>query len=118
MPRRTSLSDVAGGSDQEISEIKQRLALIEARLEQLFTHLDVQPRKKTLPGPGGAEGEVGWWGGSGDGGDRDEGVGEPGAPSEKVIELVRAGNKIEAIKVHHEETGLGLKESKDAIEAL
>jgi ribosomal protein L7/L12 len=31
---------------------------------------------------------------------------------------VRAGNKIEAIKLYREHTGLGLKESKDAVEAL
>ena len=104
---------MAGSSDQEITEIKQRLALIEARLEQLFTHARIEPRKKPLPGSGGVEGEAGgWWGGSGDG------SGGPGAPSAKVIELVRAGKQIEAIKVHHEETGLGLAEAKKAVDQL
>ena len=100
---------MAGGSDQDLIEVKQRLALIEARLEQLFTHVQVEPLKRPIGSSG--EGE-GWWGGSGEGG------GEEGAPSEKVLELVRAGKKIEAVKAHHEETGLGLKESKDAIDAL
>ena len=36
----------------------------------------------------------------------------------EVRELVARGNKIQAIKVYREHTGLGLKESKDAIEAL
>ena len=101
---------MAGGSDREIAEIKQRLALIEAHLEQIFTHLQVQPLKRPIGGYGDAGEGSGWWGGSED----------PAAtgPSEKVLELVRAGKQIEAVKVHREETGLGLKESKDAIDEL
>lgn len=33
-------------------------------------------------------------------------------------ELIFAGRKIEAIKLYHEISGLGLKESKEAVEAL
>ena len=36
----------------------------------------------------------------------------------EVVELVRAGNKIGAIKLYREITGMGLKESKDAVEAI
>jgi large subunit ribosomal protein L7/L12 len=36
----------------------------------------------------------------------------------EVRELVASGNKIEAIKVYREHTGLGLKEAKDAVEGL
>lgn len=100
-----------GGADQEIHEIRQRLALIEAHLEQIFTHIQVQPRKRTLGGCGDRAGSGdGWWGGS-------EDAAEAG-PREAVIELVRAGNKIEAIKVHRDETGLGLAEAKKAIDNL
>jgi ribosomal protein L7/L12 len=35
-----------------------------------------------------------------------------------VMQALRNGNKIEAIKLLREETGLGLKEAKDAVEAL
>ncbi len=35
-----------------------------------------------------------------------------------IADALRAGNKIEAIKLHREATGSGLKESKDAIEAI
>jgi ribosomal protein L7/L12/sugar lactone lactonase YvrE len=35
-----------------------------------------------------------------------------------VIDLARSGKKIEAIKLYRQLTGLGLKESKDAVEAL
>lgn len=36
----------------------------------------------------------------------------------EVLELLRRGNKIQAIKVVREATGLGLKESKDYVETL
>ena len=51
---------MARGSDQDISQIKQRLALIESRLEQVFEKLDMAPRNAPSGG--------GWWGGSDDDG--------------------------------------------------
>lgn len=41
----------------------------------------------------------------------------PLALSPVVIEALQRGNKIEAIRLLREQTGLGLKEAKDAIEA-
>ncbi len=41
-----------------------------------------------------------------------------GALSPEVRELALQGRKIEAIKLHREQTGLGLKESKDAVERI
>jgi len=35
-----------------------------------------------------------------------------------IMDLLRRGNKIEAIKVYREQTGVGLKEAKDYIESL
>lgn len=37
---------------------------------------------------------------------------------EQIYSLLRANNKIEAIKVYREATGLGLREAKDAVEAI
>lgn len=37
---------------------------------------------------------------------------------EEVRRLLDSGNKIQAIKVYREQTGLGLTEAKDAVEAL
>lgn len=84
---------------RELLEIKQRLALIEARLQQLFEHLDVKPR----------EGGDGWWGGSGEG--------EPIDPASdpEIQDLIAKGNEMQAIKRYRELTGLGLKEAKEAI---
>lgn len=39
-------------------------------------------------------------------------------PSERVLEFVRAGETIQAIKAVREETGLGLKDAKDFVDAL
>jgi ribosomal protein L7/L12 len=36
----------------------------------------------------------------------------------RILELVRTGRKIEAIKEYRQRTGAGLKEAKDAVEAL
>jgi hypothetical protein len=35
-----------------------------------------------------------------------------------ISDALRAGNKIQAIKLHRKATGLGLKESKDEVEAI
>ncbi|QDV16585.1 50S ribosomal protein L7/L12 [Gimesia panareensis] len=40
------------------------------------------------------------------------------AAMEQIVESLRQGNKIQAIKDYRELTGSGLKESKEAIEAL
>ncbi len=96
---------MAGGADQQILEIKQRLALIETRLQQLFDHLDVAPLRDARGGSGSGGG---WWGSSADN----------DAISEEVRQLHAQGHKIEAVKKHREQTGLGLKEALEAVEAL
>ena len=39
-------------------------------------------------------------------------------PSEQIKALIMRGKKIEAIKIYREQTGLGLKQAKDYIDAL
>lgn len=39
-------------------------------------------------------------------------------PYERIAELIREGNKLEAIKLLRESTGIGLKEAKDEIDRL
>ena len=80
------------GVDRQLLEIKQRLALIEARLQQLFEHLDIAPRE------------------SAEGGELD--------PSQdpEIQDLLAKGNQVQAVKRYRELTGLGLKEAKDAID--
>jgi len=40
-----------------------------------------------------------------------------GALSANVIEALRRGHKIEAVRLVREQTGMGLKEAKDAVDA-
>ena len=44
--------------------------------------------------------------------------GPTGAASPAVLDLVRQGNKIAAIKQYREETGVGLREAKDFVDSL
>lgn len=41
-----------------------------------------------------------------------------GDDEEEIVSLIRSGNKIEAIKRYRDLTGVGLKESKDAVETI
>ena len=51
------------------------------------------------------------------------GIGQLGAaaldqPDPAIVDAIRAGNKIQAIKLWRERTNVGLKEAKDAVESL
>jgi ribosomal protein L7/L12 len=89
---------------RELLEIKQRLALIETRLDQIFEHLRIAPR-------GAIQGDRGWWGGGGE-------QGEPPDPmaDAEIQDLLAKGNEMQALKRYRELTGLGLKEARQAIE--
>jgi ribosomal protein L7/L12 len=43
---------------------------------------------------------------------------EPDSPVPGVVERLQQGKKIEAIKVYREQTGAGLAEAKDVVEAI
>jgi ribosomal protein L7/L12 len=88
------------GVDRELLEIKQRLALIETRLQQLFEHLDIAPRESA----GG-----GRWSG-------EEGEALDPAADPEIQDLLAKGNEIQAVKRYRELTGLGLAEAKEAID--
>ena len=47
-----------------------------------------------------------------------DGAGTTTGPDQRIVDAIRAGNKILAIKIHRELNGTGLKESKDAVETL
>jgi ribosomal protein L7/L12 len=44
--------------------------------------------------------------------------GEPDESEKELVNLLADGKKIEAIKIYRQRTGVGLKEAKDAVEAL
>jgi ribosomal protein L7/L12 len=75
-----------------LEDLEQRLSLIEARVQQLFEHLNIDPRE-------GAEGaEL-----------------DPNDDPE-IQDLLAKGNEAQAIKRYHEVSGVGLDEAKRAIE--
>lgn len=75
-------------TETEIQQLRSRVNELEDRLKALYRHLHLE-------------------------------YGEPGndlAMSPQVQDALRRGNKIEAIKIYRELTGLGLAEAKAAIE--
>jgi len=100
------------GSPQDqvdLDDLKSRVAKLEQAVEQLQTQLATSlaagaggvPYGAPTPAAPAAE----------------QVVGSPDWMTE-VRALTSNGNKIQAIKVYREHTGLGLKEAKDAVEAL
>jgi ribosomal protein L7/L12 len=76
--------------DQHMLEIKQRLALVEMRLNQLFEHLDLKPRANEAD--------------------------EDAAQDPEIQDLLAKGNKAQAVKRYRELTGAGIAEANEAIE--
>jgi ribosomal protein L7/L12 len=97
---------MAINSDQKMSEVLKRLSLVERRLQYLYTRLDIAQVGDAAPG-----GEEGGWGFPPE-------APEAGEVTEDVRALIRDGRTIEAIKLHREQTGLGLAEAKAEIEQL
>jgi ribosomal protein L7/L12 len=81
------------GVDRELLEIKQRLALVESRLQQLFEHLDIAPRE------------------SADSGETGDALENP-----EIQDLLAKGNEAQAVKRYRELTGVGIAEAQRAIE--
>ena len=77
------------GEASELLELKQRIALLETRPQQVFEHLDIAPQESEPLDP----------------------MSDP-----EIQDLLAKGNEVQAIKRYRELTGLGLKEAKDAIE--
>lgn len=81
-----------GGLRRRVDELERRVAALEWALRSASATGGDGP----APGPAAADGQV----------------------SAEVLHLARSGNKIQAIKVLRDQTGLGLKESKDIVDGL
>lgn len=84
------------GDRRRIDELERRVATLEARLAALVAG---SGGDSTYADPAGS-------------------ATQPHAWLAEVQDLVRRGKKIQAIKVYREHTGVGLKEAKDAVEAM
>jgi ribosomal protein L7/L12 len=82
---------VADSLQQQVAAMGERLELIEARLEQLFDHLDLKPRNEV-------RGEI-----------------DPASDPE-IQDLLTKGNALQAAKRYQERTGVSLDEAKRAID--
>jgi ribosomal protein L7/L12 len=69
-------------------ELHARLARLETLMNMVLQHLGIDPQT-ALSGP-----------------------------SAEIQSLIMQGKKIEAIKIYREQTGYGLKEAKDAVDAM
>ena len=77
-------------TETEIQQLRSRVNELEDRLKILYRHLNLE-------------------------------YADPGSDpitNPKLQEALRSGNKIEAIKIYRELTGLGLAEAKEAIEKV
>lgn len=79
--------------DHEIFELKQRLAKLERQMAFVLRNSGLEYPLEQL-------GEPGSW------------------VSPEIVDLVRQGKKIQAIKLFRQETGAGLKDAKEFIESL
>jgi len=75
-------------TEQEILTLKSRINELEDRLKYLYRHLRIEYSD------------------------------DPDAPNRKVIEALRTGNKIEAIKIYREIHNVGLAEAKQAVDGM
>jgi ribosomal protein L7/L12 len=82
---------LADSLQQMVAAMEERLELIEARLEQLFDHLDLKPRSG--------------------GGDEIDPASDP-----EIQDLLTKGNALQAAKRYQERTGVSLDEAKRAID--
>jgi ribosomal protein L7/L12 len=75
--------------DEEVIALRRRVSKLERQVNFLLNHLQINYPEET-------DSEI----------------------TQEIIELVRMGRKIEAIRLYRELTGVGLKEAKEAVEAL
>jgi len=74
--------------EYEMIQLRARIAELEARLDFLYKRLNVEYLENAQ------------------------------AIDPRIIDLVKQGNKIEAIKIYREVYNVGLKEAKDAVDQL
>jgi ribosomal protein L7/L12 len=73
----------------DLGPLIHRLRIVERKLDLVLEHLGIESRDPPAS-----------------------------ALDQQVIDLVRSGRKIEAIKLYREQTGAGLKDAKDAVEQI
>jgi ribosomal protein L7/L12 len=102
----TAVARSGGGRSRADALNEVRLGRVERRLQELASFVGVAAEAVPPPsGPGSSASSA------------SPSPSTVGHPSQEVLDLVAAGQKIQAIKLYRTETGVGLKEAKDAVEA-
>jgi hypothetical protein len=83
-----------------------RLLRLEQKIDFLFRHLGIDPSQVSLEDDFAPSF-----------GDAFDSSSQPGLPS-AFYDALRTGHKIQAVKIYHEVTGVGLKEAKSAVERM
>jgi large subunit ribosomal protein L7/L12 len=88
--------------DEQVAELTARIADLERKVDWLYRNAGYSYSKAgTTPiAPDGGSAVA------------------PGGVSAEVLDLVRQGQPIHAIKLYRQQTGVGLKEAKDVIDGL
>ena len=87
--KRRSCFNKVVNLEAEVEELRTRVATLEAQVRALLGHREVEASASPKD-----------------------------ALERQVIEFILAGRTLQAVKLYHEKTGLGLKESKDAVDKL
>lgn len=106
----SQLTDVPGANHESLEDEIRSLLRQRRTIEAISLY-----RERVGVGLAAAKGDVERIG-RGDRPTRNEIVAD--ATENQILELLAAGRKIAAIKLYREQTGRGLKEAKDAVEAL
>ena len=83
--------------EQQIAEMAARIADLERKVDWLYRNAGYQSGYPNAGAPPAAA---------------------TGGVSAEVLDMVRQGRKIQAIKIYRDQTGVGLKEAKDVIDGL
>jgi ribosomal protein L7/L12 len=76
-------------ADYEYTALRQRVEKLERLVARLMDEVGLEPDEELDSGP-----------------------------SPEIVDLIRRGEKLEAIKLYREKTGVGLKEAKEFVESL
>ncbi|GAB97191.1 ribosomal protein L7/L12 [Kineosphaera limosa] len=92
MGRMSDFFGLNGGTDpqHEIARLNRRVTALEATVREVCKQTGIDPR--SLP--------------------------QPQRPHQEVLDLLRSGKKIQAVKRYRELTGAGLREAKEAVDEI
>ncbi|WP_430593336.1 ribosomal protein L7/L12 [Humidisolicoccus flavus] len=93
----------AKDSSREVAQLQQRVSSLEQQVAAMQALLDINPADLQQPWAHEAAQQI---------------QSSSSGASPQILDLVRQGKKIEAIKAYREQTGVGLREAKEFVDRL